>query len=108
MAKHYSRTREGHWRRSIAINMTSGIVCTIVVAIFAIVKFTEGAWVVVIVFPTLVYMLIRLNREYREEEQVLARSGRRCVLPGTSPATSSAVRQRSTWRSSVRCATGRR
>jgi amino acid transporter len=75
MAKHYSRTREGHWRRSIAINLTSGIVCTVVVAIFAIVKFTEGAWVVVIVFPVMVYALIRLNREYREEAETLGSIG---------------------------------
>ncbi len=69
MAKHYSRTREGHWRRSVAINMASGIVCTIVVAIFAIAKFTEGAWLIVIVFPVMVFVLIRLNREYREESR---------------------------------------
>jgi amino acid transporter len=75
MAKHYSRTHEGHWRRSIAINVASGIVCTIVVAIFAIVKFTEGAWVVVVVFPVLVFVLIRLNREYREEAETLGSIG---------------------------------
>jgi amino acid transporter len=71
MAKHYSRTRDGHWRRSVAINLTSGVVCSIVVAIFAIAKFTEGAWVVVIVFPVMVFGLIRLNREYREEAEIL-------------------------------------
>jgi Ca2+/Na+ antiporter len=71
MAKRYSRTREGHWRRSIAINLASGIMSVIVVAIFAIAKFTEGAWVVVIVFPALVALLIRLNREYREEADAL-------------------------------------
>ncbi|HEX3824923.1 MAG TPA: amino acid permease [Mycobacteriales bacterium] len=75
MAKHYSRTHEGHWRRSIAINLASGIVSTIVVAIFAIVKFSEGAWVVVIVFPALVFVLIRLNREYREEAEALGSIG---------------------------------
>lgn len=71
MAKHYSRTHDGHWRRSIAINMASGVVSSIVVAIFAIAKFTEGAWVVVIVFPVMVFILIRLNREYREEAETL-------------------------------------
>jgi amino acid transporter len=71
MAKHYQRTREGHWRRNIAINMASGIMSTIVVAIFAIAKFTEGAWVIVIVFPVMVFGLIRLNREYREESEAL-------------------------------------
>jgi amino acid transporter len=71
MAKHYSRTRDGHWKRSIAINMTSGVVSTIVVGIFAIAKFTEGAWLIVIVFPVMVFGLIRLNREYREEAAAL-------------------------------------
>jgi amino acid transporter len=71
MAKHYSRTRDGHWKRSVAINMTSGVVSTIVVAIFAIAKFTEGAWLIVIVFPVMVFVLIRLNREYREEAEAL-------------------------------------
>jgi hypothetical protein len=71
MAKHYSRTRDGHWRRSIAINMASGVMSAIVVGIFAIAKFTEGAWVIVIVFPALVALLIRLNREYRDEAEAL-------------------------------------
>ena len=41
------------------------------VAIFAIVKFTEGAWVVVVLFVVLVPALIRLNREYADESEVL-------------------------------------
>jgi hypothetical protein len=48
-----------------------------VVLIFAIVKFTEGAWLVVIVGPLLVFTLIRLNREYRTEAQVLESIGER-------------------------------
>jgi hypothetical protein len=71
MAKHASRHREGRRRYSIAINMLSGIVCSIVVLIFAVTKFTEGAWVIVIVFPVMVFGLIRLNREYREEAEAL-------------------------------------
>jgi hypothetical protein len=34
-------------------------------------KFTEGAWLVVVVFPVLVFALIRLNREYRAEAAIL-------------------------------------
>ena len=71
MAKHFSRTRDRHWRRSVALNLASGITCTIVVAIFAVAKFTEGAWAVVILFPVMVAILIRLNREYREEAEAL-------------------------------------
>jgi len=42
-----------------------------VVGIFAVAKFTEGAWLVVVVFPLLVIALIRLNREYRAEAAIL-------------------------------------
>ncbi len=41
------------------------------VGIFAVAKFTEGAWLVVVVFPVLVFALIRLNREYRAESAIL-------------------------------------
>ena len=53
------------------INGTAAVYTAIVVVIFAVVKFTEGAWLIVIVFPVLVYLLIRLNREYRMESEVL-------------------------------------
>ena len=43
----------------------------IVVIIFAVVKFTEGAWVVLVLFAILVPALIRLNTEYRAEAEVL-------------------------------------
>jgi hypothetical protein len=47
---------------------------TIVVGIFAVAKFTEGAWLIVVVFPMLVLALMRLNRQYRAEASVLEMS----------------------------------
>ena len=38
-------------------------------------KFTEGAWLVVIVFPIGVFAFIRLNRQYRTESRVLENIG---------------------------------
>jgi amino acid transporter len=77
MAKYHKRVKESGWRRRLVINRTAAIYTAIVVAIFAVVKFTEGAWVIVIVFPTLVFLLIRLNREYRMEAEVLENIGDR-------------------------------
>ena len=71
MTKHHLVQREPGWRRRLAINLSSGILSTIVVGIFAVAKFTEGAWLVVVVFPVLVLMLMRLNREYRAEAAIL-------------------------------------
>ncbi|HEV3355508.1 MAG TPA: amino acid permease [Pseudonocardiaceae bacterium] len=73
MAKHHTRHRTPGWRHRFAINLSAGIVSTIVVLIFAVTKFTEGAWLIVVVFPLLVFTLIRLNREYRTESAILDR-----------------------------------
>jgi amino acid transporter len=71
MAKHYRTHREPGWRRKMAVNLSAGILSTVVVGIFAVAKFTEGAWLIVVVFPILVFFLMRLNRQYRAEASVL-------------------------------------
>ena len=73
MAKYHHTHKEQHWRRKLVINFSAGVTALIVVAIFVLVKFTEGAWLVVIVFAIGVPALIRLNREYGLEAQVLER-----------------------------------
>ena len=77
MAKYHKRVKERGWRRSRIINGTAAVYTALVVVIFAVVKFTEGAWLIVIVFPVLVFLLIRLNREYRMEAEVLENIGDR-------------------------------
>ncbi|MGH3259849.1 MAG: amino acid permease [Streptosporangiaceae bacterium] len=77
MARYHLRTREPGWRRRLIINTIGGVYTVLVVFIFAIVKFKEGAWLVVIVGPLLVFVLIRLNREYRAEARVLETIGER-------------------------------
>lgn len=74
MTKHQLTHREPGWRRRLVVNLSAGILSTIVVGIFAVAKFTEGAWLIVIVFPLLVLALMRLNRQYRAEASVLEMS----------------------------------
>ena len=71
MARYHRRRRERGWRHKMVINTAAGVLTTLVVAVFAVVKFTEGAWIVVILFIVGVPTLIRLNREYRQEAKVL-------------------------------------
>src|SRR5690242_5959637 len=71
MAKYQSKHRTPGWRRRQIINFSAGVTTALVVAVFAIVKFTEGAWVVVVLFAILVPALIRMNREYTAEGEVL-------------------------------------
>ncbi len=72
MARYHIRHKEPGWRHKLVINFSAGVLTSIVVVIFAVVKFTEGAWLVVILFPILVFALIRLNRQYRAEAGVLS------------------------------------
>jgi amino acid transporter len=74
MTKHHLTHRDPGWRRKLVINLSAGILSTTVVLIFAVAKFTEGAWLVVVVFPILVFGLMRLNRQYRAENSVLEMS----------------------------------
>ena len=71
MAKYHWTRREAGWRTKFGINLAAGALSAIVVLIFAVVKFTEGAWVVLVLFAILVPALIRLNREYQAEAEVL-------------------------------------
>src|SRR5580700_5599263 len=73
MAKYHHTHKEAHWRRKLVINFSAGVTSLVVVLIFVVVKFTEGAWLVVILFAVGVPALIRLNREYRVESEVLER-----------------------------------
>ena len=74
MTKHWLTHRGPGWRYKLVINLSAGILSTVVVGIFAIAKFTEGAWLVVVVFPILVFALMRVNRQYRAEASVLEMS----------------------------------
>jgi amino acid transporter len=81
MARYHHRTREPGWRRRLVINFSAGVTSAVVVLIFTVVKFTEGAWLVVLLFVAGVPALIRLNREYQTEAGVLQRLGTRARPP---------------------------
>jgi amino acid transporter len=71
MVKHHYTNREPHWRKSIAASGIAAIVCPVIVVVFAVAEFTQGAWAVIVVMPILVYGLVRTNRQYRAEDVVL-------------------------------------
>jgi amino acid transporter len=71
MAKFHRTRRAPGWRRHFVISLIGAIYAGLVVAIFAVVKFTEGAWVVVVLGPVMVFALMRVNRQYRLEAHVL-------------------------------------
>ena len=81
MAKYHHTQKEAGWRRKLVINFSAGVTSLVVVLIFAVVKFSEGAWLVVLLFIVGVPVLIRLNRQYRMEATVLEGIGSRGKPP---------------------------
>jgi len=69
MVARHLRERDAHWRRGVAINLTSATVTSLVVLIFVIVKFAEGAWIIVVVGPLMYWGLLRFHRQYMREEK---------------------------------------
>jgi len=71
MARKAVKAKDAGWRKRYVINLISGVVSFVIVIIFAVVKFTEGAWIIIGITPILVVALLRLNRQYRQEQQAL-------------------------------------
>ncbi len=71
MAKHAKTHKQGSWRTKLIINGLSGGISLLVVLIFAVVKFNQGAWVVVVMTPFLVYAFLRLRKQYTREKEAL-------------------------------------
>ena len=77
MARYHTRVKEPGWRYKRVINFSAGVMTSIVVVIFAWVKFTSGAWLILLIFPIGVFALIRLNHQYRGEANALQTIGDR-------------------------------
>jgi amino acid transporter len=76
MARRHWTRREVHWRRGFVINALSSVVTLVIALIFAIVKFAEGAWIVVVAGPLMVAGLLHMNRQYTKESDAFAATRR--------------------------------
>ena len=65
MVKHWLRLRSAGWKRSIVINTIGAITTGLVLVVVTVVKFSHGAWVVLIAVPLLVWMMLAIRRHYR-------------------------------------------
>lgn len=54
------------WRTKMLINGFGAICTAIVMVIFAVTKFREGAWVVLIIIPTLVKLFFTIHHHYQD------------------------------------------
>ncbi|HEX8303617.1 MAG TPA: amino acid permease [Jatrophihabitans sp.] len=71
MAKYHTIHKQPGWRKKWWINASGGGLSLTIVLITAVVKFTEGAWLVLVLAPIMWLGLMRLNQQYRDEARAL-------------------------------------
>jgi amino acid transporter len=72
MVHHWVVERASGWRRSAIVNGIGAAATGVVVIVFAITKFTEGAWIIIVVVPILVALMLFVHREYEAASHGMA------------------------------------
>ena len=102
MARHHRREKEPGWKRGLLINGFGAIVSGVMTLIIAATKFTQGAWVILVIVPVSVAGLVTIHRHYQEAAVLLRRPDRtepkdfprqRVIIPdvGDAPSLRSAL-----------------
>lgn len=89
MLAHWVKLKTPGWQHKAVINALGTVVCAVVCLVIAITRFTEGAWVVVILIPLLVYVMKSIKKHYATVSADLtlrstdeARDMLRYIMPG--------------------------
>jgi len=72
MVGHWKRIRGPHAGRSMLINGLGAITTAITVVVVIISKFSEGAWVTLILIPGLIFLMRNVRRHYERTERETA------------------------------------
>lgn len=71
LARGSIRTREGRWRGRALLGAAGALVTATATIVFLAEKFTEGAWVVVILIPVLIWTFFSIQRYYDRAGRLL-------------------------------------
>jgi amino acid transporter len=75
MVFHWRRTRAPHARRSMILNAIGATATACTLLVITISKFTEGAWLVVVVIPPLLYFFLRVQRYHARVNRQIDEEG---------------------------------
>jgi len=72
MVRHWNSVRESGWWWRAIVNFGGGVLTFVVLLVVVSVKFVDGAWLVVVLVPTLVAMMLFIHRQYAASAKQLA------------------------------------
>ena len=66
MVMHWRKTRGPGWKRSIIINGAGAVITFIILMIVIVTKFALGAWIVILLIPTISFAFLMIHRHYSD------------------------------------------
>ncbi len=75
MVVHWYRLRGPHFIRSLVLNTVGGLATAATLIVITVSKFTEGAWLTIVVIPPLVLMFLAIRKRYKKIEEEAAEAG---------------------------------
>jgi amino acid transporter len=73
MIIHHQKIREPHWQRGLLINAVGAVTTFVVLIVITLTKFMHGAWIIVLLIPSLVFFFKQIKRHYLAVGHQLAR-----------------------------------
>ncbi len=66
---------DSHWRWKQVLNAVGAVVTFVVVIVFLVTKFTQGAWITAILIPSLLWLFFRIHHHYQEVRRIMSTTG---------------------------------
>lgn len=73
MIVHHLKFKETHWKKGLAINTLGAMTTLTVLIVISITKFMSGAWMVIVLIPSLVFFFKEIKSHYTNVGRQLAR-----------------------------------
>lgn len=73
MIIHHLKFKEAHWKKGLAINALGAITTFVVLLVISITKFMSGAWMVIVLIPSLVFFFKKIKSHYMDVGRQLSR-----------------------------------
>jgi amino acid transporter len=85
LIRRWRRLRTPGWQWRAAINAVGAVVTAIVLVVVVVAKFTEGAWMTLLILPILVSLLLAIHNHYTRVQDALVLDRLDEPLPATRP-----------------------
>src|SRR5215831_5312617 len=81
MVVHWMKERSAGWKRRAVLNGLGAVATGIVAIVQVTTKFTHGAWIVVLIIPSIIWLLLTIHRHYVRFAEEIKFTGQSPITP---------------------------